>query len=1046
MRNKIFLARFAAFALMIPVVAQAAFLPSLSVQAEAAEGSYEEYRKGTKLEEALPIGDFTLIEISTEEELHALAENCRIDTWSKDKRVLLKEDISLNQYPDLQIPIFSGFFDGDGHTISGLSITGEGSAAGLFRYLQAGGRIQNLKVRGTVAPDGSQSQVGGIVGVNYGEILSCSFSGRVIGDNEVGGIAGVNGDSGENRLCNSDATITGNHSTGGIVGNNHGVINNCKNTGSVNTYSTEVSYEISDFTMENLEDINSTSNVAAHTDTGGIAGLSDGKIYYCSNAGKIGYEHVGYNVGGIVGRLHEGYLQSCTNTGHIYGRKDVGGIAGQMEPFLEVLYLSGKLNELDTEMDHFLDLLDIAFDDISDYSNQASALSDQITANLKNINSAGSNLSSTAIELWYIYNQELTGINQNLKVLNSELSDAYEENGGGNGGNSGGDVSGGDVSGGNASGSNVSGGDVSGGDWSGGGILNDIVNNGGGSGSSGHIQYPEDTESYEAALRKFEENASGHIDTMTSATNDRSGGIKDNLSTLNDNMEAAGKNLEQLANVLEAGSDQMDSNVDALMDQARVLRNLLSEIRDDLFRYEGMTIEDTSDEETSGEPLGQGAAPGDEEADEAEDHDSESTFTEESYYDTTSFQQGKITLSVNKGIVEADTNVGGIVGQIATEYDMDPEDDISYTGSESFDIEQTIKAVVRDSSNLGEVISKKDYAGGIVGKADFGAIISCESYGDVTSTDGNYVGGIAGFSSYAIRSCYAMGNLSGKSRVGGIAGEGCDIFYSYGYNTIDYTGEAVGAIAGKLKDDGTLFGNYYVEDSLGAVDGISYEGGAAPISYEELCSLEDIPKEFSGFTITFMADGKELASYKCSYGDSISEQQIPEIPVKEGCYGRWPEFDFDCITRSHVLEAEYEKWVSALASNDTDESNKSLLLVEGNFLPEMELEYVKEDDSYSFRIADYADPVQVRVLCEDPKRAVIEVKEEDEYREVTSKEMGSYLVFNMDAPGEFRVLYPKSKKPLIIGLITGGIAIVGVLILLICRLAGKRRKKGKKMP
>lgn len=41
--------------------------------------------------------------------------------------------------------------------------------------------------------------------------------------------------------------------------------------------------------------------------------------------------------------------------------------------------------------------------------------------------------------------------------------------------------------------------------------------------------------------------------------------------------------------------------MDELMDQARVLRNLVSEIRDDLFRYEGISVEDTSDESASKE-------------------------------------------------------------------------------------------------------------------------------------------------------------------------------------------------------------------------------------------------------------------------------------------------------------------------------------------------------------------------------------------------------------------------------------------------------------
>ena len=78
--------------------------------------------------------------------------------------------------------------------------------------------------------------------------------------------------------------------------------------------------------MEDIENLGAAESVPVHTDTGGVAGYSEGKIYYCINSGKVGYQHVGYNTGGIVGRLHQGYLQNCTNTGHILGRKDVGGI------------------------------------------------------------------------------------------------------------------------------------------------------------------------------------------------------------------------------------------------------------------------------------------------------------------------------------------------------------------------------------------------------------------------------------------------------------------------------------------------------------------------------------------------------------------------------------------------------------------------------------------------------------------------------------------------------------------------------------------------
>lgn len=96
----------------------------------------------------------------------------------------------------------------------------------------------------------------------------------------------------------------------------------------------------------------------AHTDTGGIAGLSSGKFTTASNTGTIGYQHVGYNVGGVAGRVSQGYLQNCTNTGAVYGRKDVGGIVGQLEPFLEISYLTDNLTKLDEESDTLIDMHD----------------------------------------------------------------------------------------------------------------------------------------------------------------------------------------------------------------------------------------------------------------------------------------------------------------------------------------------------------------------------------------------------------------------------------------------------------------------------------------------------------------------------------------------------------------------------------------------------------------------------------------------------------------------------------------------------------------
>ena len=1031
--------------------------------------TYEQYKGGSGYSSTLKEQDYTVVEISTEEDLRKLAENCILDSWSGDKKVVLQNDIVLSMASEFSIPTFGGIFDGGGFTISNVKLTGNGSAAGLFRYVQEGAKVRNLTVTGEISPSGSQDQVGGIVGVNYGSIENCKFAGNVIGDTEVGGIAGVNAESGEIRRCESSGDVIGNHSAGGIVGNNHGILNNCSNNGNINTYSTEVTYELDDITMDNLEQINSTSNVTAHTDTGGIAGISDGKIYYCSNSGAVGYQHVGYNTGGIVGRLHQGYLQNCTNTGYVQGRKDVGGIVGQMEPFLEIQYLSDKLKELDTETDKFLDLLDAAQKDISSYNKQASAIARNISTNLKDANGAGNSLTGTATDLWYIYNQELNGVSNDMKTLNDDLN---KNNGGNNNDNNDNIVINGagivatpppdstNTDTGNDTGNDTGiiadeGGTDNAGDGNTGSTAADIVGNindaidgriDGSNSNNGNITVtvPNDTESYKAALKKFGESAAKHLDNMANASSDRSGGIKDNLDTLNKSLDNAFDQLGQLGDVLEAGTDNTRDHVDDLMEQARVLRRLVSEIRDDLFRYEGISVEDTSDEAASKGEVN----PGDPDA---EDGAAEPEGTEEARYDTSSFQKGKVTLCVNRGTVEADTNVGGIVGQVATEYDFDPEDDITLTGSESFDVEQTIKAVVRDSRNFGDVTGKKDYVGGVVGKAEFGAVISCESYAPIESTGGSYVGGIAGSDNYAIRSCYSMGRITGKNNIGGIAGEGCDIFYSYAYNDLDMSGEAQGSIAGKISDDGTLYGNYYVEGGAGGVDGIGYQGGATPLSYEEFCSKEGVPEAFTKFTISFQADGVEVASYQCSYGDYLSEDQIPAVPEKDGYYGVWPDYDFSYITGNKVLEAEYEEWTASIASAEKNDDNKPLVMAEGNFYPNAALHLQVEDDVYTVALTnsmeedapDVTGEVTLRVFCEDADNAVVQIEQEGEFREVESTVIGTYRQFTMNVPGSFRVVEAEDSYTLAIVLGSVGGAVVILLIVLLAKKAAKRRKNRK---
>ena len=72
------------------------------------------------------------IEIRSAQDLAQLAEQCALDTWSEGKIVRLRCDLDLSGMEFEPIPIFSGTFEGQGHTISGLRIGAEDSITGLF--------------------------------------------------------------------------------------------------------------------------------------------------------------------------------------------------------------------------------------------------------------------------------------------------------------------------------------------------------------------------------------------------------------------------------------------------------------------------------------------------------------------------------------------------------------------------------------------------------------------------------------------------------------------------------------------------------------------------------------------------------------------------------------------------------------------------------------------------------------------------------------------------------------------------------------------------
>ncbi len=274
------------------------------------------------------------------------SQDCRLDSFSQDLTVELLGDVDLTETNFSGIPIFCGTFEGNGHTIRGLNIAADGSAQGLFRYLKETAVVQNLLVEGSVTPGGTHSDVGGIAGSNEGRILHCSVSGNISGADNVGGVAGINAITGIIENCMVAGTITGSHFTGGIAGKNSGVIRICENTANVNDTAQQNKVTLTDIS---LESVTGSETAVAVTDVGGIAGISNGVIRDCINRGTVGYRHMGFNIGGIAG-TQSGLIQNCQNYGSIQGRKEVGGIVGQMEPTALIEYEEDALQILQRQL------------------------------------------------------------------------------------------------------------------------------------------------------------------------------------------------------------------------------------------------------------------------------------------------------------------------------------------------------------------------------------------------------------------------------------------------------------------------------------------------------------------------------------------------------------------------------------------------------------------------------------------------------------------------------------------------------------------------
>ena len=1074
---------------------------------------------------AAPGGD-EVIYLRTAEDLCALSDRCALDSWSRNKRIVLTADISLRGVSFDPIATFSGTFDGGGHAIRDLRVTDALSPAGLFLTVERGAVINALTVEGQVTPSGTKEFVGGIAGRNYGTIESCSFFGVVSGSSTVGGIAGCNEESGLISGCTVRGSVSASRYTGGIVGSNLGTLRGCTNSAGVNTASTDPSLSLDDLSLDaassltDLVSVGAAESRSATSDTGGIAGCSTGTISDgCTNRGTVGYPHFGYNVGGIAGRS-SGYISAAVNHGTVYGRKDVGGIVGQMEPYLHLSLRDDLIAKLRTELDKLNALVSATLDDVdrtnsgvsarldtvSAYTNaavdDADALSGQTTdfidKNIASINElsdrvddamealpdilkaleSASDRTADAIDALEQCNKDLTMSSSDraevsaaandieaksaaLKSASESLREAIEELK---------KYLDGTIAWDDAAVRQLLSGAL--------GDLSDAL--------SAMADITADMAKITAILADFLKDAapkahddiqkaldalgdaSDSLGTATSKTrkliedlNKRDDitftelgqDYKDTLQSLFDNLRSTMTELDALNDEMTADTAALTADLRAVNEQMSVVVNLFLDVFVDVSSAGASDVfEDTSDEDI----------------------------------DAVTF--GKVCSSTNRGIVQADRNVGGVAGAMAIEYELDPEDDAKQSSSLLNRVYET-KAIVQECTNRGSITGKKDCVGGIVGEMDLGITLRCYAYGSAQSETGSYVGGIAGLSASNIRACWAKLSLSGKSAVGGIVGSGsegsavgsgCTVKDCRSLVVIDSCDQFAGAVSGR--DLGTFRGNLFVSDTLRGIDRRSLAGQAEPVEYEALLALGDVPEDFRRFTLKFVCEGETLRTLPFSYGDSLESSVYPPLADREDSYAVWDRASLKNLRFDTVVTAEYVPFRSALQSKNAREDGRCVFFVEGQFhehdaLYALELAPESEDfpflaDDRHTAIENYfsflhertlpamtvyrsvaeqwelhfpcgaSDTHTVRYLAPDGKTknyAVLVRRPDGGWQTVETETMGSYLLFPVeDCDAEIAVLTTAAVWWL---WAIAGVLSAGVLFLLVRLIRRGRRKK-----
>ena len=281
---------------------------------------------------------------------------------------------------------FTGVFDGNGHSISGITITRVGGlllpgelpqGIGMFGSIGQGAEIKNIELKdvninytdkavtdGTTAGSAGStpgsidistimariSAVGGVVGQNDGgTVQNCSATGNISSNSlfGVGGVVGANNQEGVVKDSHFSGNVQGNNNVGGVVGwNNNSTVENCHSAGSVKGNTSVGGAVGTNNAQSSMRNCHSSSAVEGQNVVGGLLGMNADKSMLTNSyaTGPVQGKSV---IGGLVGANDNSEVYDAYATGDVNAADyAAGGVAGANTGGgrMERVYAKGHVN------------------------------------------------------------------------------------------------------------------------------------------------------------------------------------------------------------------------------------------------------------------------------------------------------------------------------------------------------------------------------------------------------------------------------------------------------------------------------------------------------------------------------------------------------------------------------------------------------------------------------------------------------------------------------------------------------------------------------